>query len=48
MILPWSIGQVFVQIGAGAMPVLVLVTLVANLLVILFFLSRPAMKLKTA
>lgn len=48
MILPWSIGQVFVQIGAGAMPVLVLVTMAANLLVILLFLSRPAMKLEAA
>jgi FHS family Na+ dependent glucose MFS transporter 1 len=48
MILPWSIGQVFVQIGAGAMPVLVVVTIALNLLVILLFLSRPAMKLETA
>jgi MFS transporter, FHS family, Na+ dependent glucose transporter 1 len=39
MILPWIIGQAFVRIGAGAMPVLVLVTVALNLLVIMFFLS---------
>jgi FHS family Na+ dependent glucose MFS transporter 1 len=44
MILPWVIGQAFVGIGAGAMPVLVLVTVAANLLVILLFLSRPVPK----
>jgi len=48
MLLPWSIGQAFVGIGAGAMPVLVLVTVAANLLVILLFLSRPVLKLETA
>ena len=42
MLLPWVIGQAFVGTGAGAMPVLVLVTVAANLLVILLFLSRPA------
>ena len=41
MILPWIIGQAFVRIGAGAMPVLVLVTVAVNLLVILLFLSQP-------
>ena len=44
MILPWVIGQAFVGIGAGAMPVLLLVTVAANLLVILLFLSRPVPK----
>lgn len=47
MILPWSIGQAFVRIGAGAMPVLVLIAVVANLLAILLFLVRPAPELKT-
>jgi FHS family Na+ dependent glucose MFS transporter 1 len=41
MSLPWGIGQAFVGIGARAMPVLVLVTLILNLLVILLFISRP-------
>ena len=41
MILPWSIGQAFVRFGAGAMPALVLVTVAANLLVILLFLLKP-------
>jgi FHS family Na+ dependent glucose MFS transporter 1 len=41
MFLPWGIGQAFVGYGAGAMPILVLLTIAANLLVILVFLSRP-------
>ena len=44
MFLPWGIGQAFVRIGAGAMPILVLVTVALNLLVILLFISRPALK----
>ena len=45
MFLPWSIGQAFVRFGAGAMPVLVLVTVIANLLVIVIFNGRS---IKTA
>jgi hypothetical protein len=48
MFLPWSIGQAFVRIGAGAMPVLVLASVVVNLLAILLFLSRPALELEPA
>jgi len=48
MTLPWAIGQAFVRIGAGAMPLLVLVAVAFNLLVILLFLSRPGLKLETA
>jgi hypothetical protein len=46
MSLPWGIGQAFVGIGARAMPVLVLVAVVLNLLVILLFISRPVQKNK--
>jgi len=48
MILPWGIGQAFVGIGAGAMPMLVLLTVIANLLVIVLFLVRPVKTLQTA
>ena len=48
MFLPWGIGQAFVRIDAGTMPILVLVTVVANLLVILLFLFRPALELEPA
>jgi MFS transporter, FHS family, Na+ dependent glucose transporter 1 len=41
MFLPWGIGQAFVRIGAGSMPVLVILTVVLNLLAILLFLVRP-------
>lgn len=47
MSLPWGIGQAFVGIGARAMPILVLVTIALNLLVILLFISRPAVISKT-
>ena len=40
MILPWVIGQAFVGIGAVAMPVLVLGTIVFNLFVIILFNTR--------
>jgi len=40
MSLPWGIGQAFVRIGARAMPILVMVTVVFNLLVILLFIFR--------
>lgn len=40
MFLPWSIGQAFVRFGAGAMPILVLATVMLNLLVILLFNTR--------
>jgi FHS family Na+ dependent glucose MFS transporter 1 len=48
MFLPWGIGQAFVRIGAGIMPVLVLASVVINLLTILLFLSRPALELEPA
>jgi FHS family Na+ dependent glucose MFS transporter 1 len=48
MALPWGIGQAFVRIGAGSMPLLVLGTLVLNLLAVLLFLSRPALELEPA
>jgi FHS family Na+ dependent glucose MFS transporter 1 len=41
MTLPWGIGQAFVRVGAVTMPILVLVSVVLNLLAILFFLGRP-------
>ncbi len=41
MILPWVIGQAFVRIGAGAMPVLIFGTVVLNLLAIAFFVFLP-------
>jgi FHS family Na+ dependent glucose MFS transporter 1 len=41
MFLPWGIGQVFAGYGAGAMPALVLATLAANLLVVIFFNASP-------
>jgi fucose permease len=44
MFLPWGIGQAFARYGAGAMPVLVFLTIAANLLVILLFLSRPTVE----
>jgi FHS family Na+ dependent glucose MFS transporter 1 len=48
MVTPWGIGQAFVRFGPGSMPVLVLVSLVLNLLVVLLFLSRPALELEPA
>jgi FHS family Na+ dependent glucose MFS transporter 1 len=48
MFLPWGIGQAFVRIGAGAMPMLVLASVVVNLMAILLFLSRPALALEPA
>ena len=41
MILPWVIGQAFVGIGAGAMPVLIFGTVVLNLLSIAVFVYLP-------
>lgn len=41
MILPWVIGQAFVGIGAGAMPVLVFGAVVLNLLAIAVFVYLP-------
>lgn len=46
MSLPWGIGQAFVRISPITMPVLVLVSVTVNLLVILLFLSRPAMEIE--
>ncbi len=49
MILPWGIGQAFVRIDPVAMPILVLISVVVNLLVLLLFLSRrPALELEPA
>jgi FHS family Na+ dependent glucose MFS transporter 1 len=48
MSLPWGIGQAFVRLGAGAMPVLVLAAMVVNLLVILLFLARPVKAFQAA
>ena len=47
MILPWVIGQAFVEFGAEALPVLVAGTVLLNLLAILLFLSRPAIQTTT-
>jgi len=41
MILPWAIGQAFVRIGAGAMVMIVFVTVVFNLLALLLFIRTP-------
>jgi len=41
MILPWLIGQAFVGIGAKAMPMLIFVTVVLNLLSIATFIYLP-------
>jgi len=41
MILPWVIGQAFVEFGAEAMPVLVAGAVILNLLAVLLFVSRP-------
>jgi FHS family Na+ dependent glucose MFS transporter 1 len=43
MILPWLIGQAFVQIGAGAMMVLILIGVVLNLLMFVLF-TRISLK----
>ena len=41
MILPWSIGQAFVRIGAGAMVMIVFVGLVFNWLALILFTRTP-------
>ena len=48
MTLPWGMGQAFVRIGAGSIPLLVLASMIVNLLVLLLFLSQPALELETA
>jgi FHS family Na+ dependent glucose MFS transporter 1 len=47
MTIPWGIGQAFVRIGANTMPIFVMVAVAVNLLVVLLFLSRPALGLET-
>lgn len=47
MALPWGIGQAFVRIGAGMMPILVLAAVIVNLLAILLFLKNPVKTFKT-
>jgi MFS transporter, FHS family, Na+ dependent glucose transporter 1 len=47
MALPWGIGQAFVRIDPGMMPVLVLAAVVINLLAILLFLKSPVKTLQT-
>jgi len=44
MSLPWAMGQAFVRLGPGTMPLLVLGSIAVNLLVLLLFLSRPALE----
>ncbi len=44
MSLPWAMGQAFVRLGPGTMPLLVLGSMAVNLLVLLLFLSRPALE----
>ena len=52
MILPWLIGQAFVQVGAGAMMALVFIGIVLNLLMLLVFIKvsvkREAISASTA
>lgn len=48
MILPWVIGQAFVGIGAGAMPMLIFITVVLNLLSIAAFVYLPIQASKAA
>ncbi len=43
MILPWAIGQAFVQIGAGAMITIIFVNMILNL-VMLFLFTRTSIK----
>jgi FHS family Na+ dependent glucose MFS transporter 1 len=43
MILPWMIGQAFVQVGAGAMMVMIFVGVVLNLLILILF-TRVSLK----
>jgi len=47
MILPWVIGQAFVGIGAGAMPVLISIAVALNLLSIVAFVYLPIKQAKT-
>jgi fucose permease len=37
MFLPWGIGQAFAGLGAGAMPIIVLVSVAINLLIVTLF-----------
>lgn len=46
MILPWLIGQAFVQIGAGAMMAMIFISVILNVLM-LFFFTRVSTKAKT-
>lgn len=46
MTLPWVMGQAFVRVGAGTIPILVLASVAVNFLVLLLFLSRPALELE--
>jgi FHS family Na+ dependent glucose MFS transporter 1 len=52
MILPWLIGQAFVQVGAGAMMALIFVGVVLNLLMLVVFIKisvkREAIPASTA
>jgi fucose permease len=47
MIMPWVIGQAFVGIGAGAMPVLISIAVALNLLSIVAFVYLPIKQAKT-
>ena len=46
MILPWLIGQAFVQIGAGAMIGIILANVILNVLM-LFFFTKVSVKQKS-
>ncbi|MFZ5911436.1 MAG: hypothetical protein ACOYYU_15600 [Chloroflexota bacterium] len=47
MFLPWAIGQAFTRVGAEAMPILVSIAVIANILSIGLFVYRPAVKAQT-
>jgi len=42
MILPWLIGQAFVQVGASAMMLLILIGVILNLMILFVFMRVSA------
>lgn len=41
MLFPWMIGQAFVRLGAGAMMTITLITVILNILALIFFIKTP-------
>ena len=46
MLMPWTIGQAFVRIGAGAMVTIVFITVIFNLLALVVFTKTPVSPLQ--